>query len=114
MDWETSVVLDGEIGAHVAIARKEKDSGKWFVGAITNEDPRNYAFSLDFLDPDTRYDLILYGDSPDAHFRNNPEAYVINRFQVKKGDKINAYLAPGGGVAMSLQPTDTEMISENI
>ena len=41
VDWTESHVLNGEIGTYVTIARKEKETGNWFIGSITNEEERN-------------------------------------------------------------------------
>src|SRR5690606_14330322 len=40
VDWEQSEVLSAVIGDQIAIARKEKGTENWFVGAITDENPR--------------------------------------------------------------------------
>lgn len=101
-DWETTRVLEGEIGQYVTIARKERNGSNWFVGAITNENPRVASIALDFLDTGKEYQARIYRDAPDANYLTNPEAYVIEVRKVKAGDKISAQLAAGGGLAISL------------
>ncbi|HEY3386413.1 MAG TPA: glycoside hydrolase family 97 protein [Saprospiraceae bacterium] len=102
VDWETTKVLDGEIGEFVTIARKEKGSGDWFVGAITNEQPRSLDMKLDFLDVGQSYTAKIYRDGDDADYKTNPESYVIETVNVTSHSTIKAKLAPGGGVAISI------------
>lgn len=102
VDWETSKVLDGEIGDYVVIARKEKGSANWFVGGVTDENSRKLSVNFDFLDDDTVYEVTLYKDATEAHYNTNPEAYVIEKMDFRKGEKLDIDLAPGGGFAISL------------
>lgn len=102
VDWETTRVLSGEIGQHVAIARQVRGGEDWFVGAITNEKARDVALDLDFLDAGRSYTATIYRDGEKADYRANPESYVIESRRVNAGDKIRARLAPGGGMAISL------------
>jgi len=48
VNWETTKVLNGEVGEYVTIARKERDSDNWFIGSITNEKARDFNIPLDF------------------------------------------------------------------
>ena len=102
VDWETSKVLDGEIGDYVVIARKEKGSANWFVGGVTDENNRTLSVNFDFLDNDTVYEATVYKDAAEAHYNTNPEAYKIEKMDVRKGEKLDIDLAPGGGFAISL------------
>jgi alpha-glucosidase len=49
VDWSDTRVLNGEVGDYVTIARKDRNSDDWYVGAITDEQPRTLRASLDFL-----------------------------------------------------------------
>jgi alpha-glucosidase len=102
VDWETTKVLGGDIGEYVSIARQARNSDNWFVGAITNEHPRDLSIALDFLKPGKTYTANIYKDAADADYRTNPAAYEIETRRVSASDKINVHLAPGGGVAISL------------
>ena len=102
VDWEQSKVLNGEVGDFVTIAREERDTGNWFVGAITDENPREITVNFDFLEEGKTYKALLYRDADDAHYRNNPEALVIENMDIKKGDSKTIRLAAGGGLAISL------------
>ncbi len=100
VDWEESRVLGGEIGEYVTIVRRERDTGNWFLGSITNEAGRELTIPLDFLE-DGRYAAILYADAEDAHWEHNPTAYRIEEFEVDRTSEMFLKLAPGGGAAIS-------------
>ena len=104
VDWEQSKVLDAEIDEFVTIARKEKGSGNWFVGAITDENPREVTVDFSFLDDDASYQATIYKDGKNAHWNNNPDDYTIEQQQVNKNTKLKLQLAAGGGAAISLLP----------
>src|SRR5437899_12133399 len=42
VDWDTSRVIDGKIGDYVIVARRQKNSPQWFLGAITAEEARTF------------------------------------------------------------------------
>ena len=102
VDWKQSKVLNGEIGDFVTIAREEKNTGSWFVGGITDENPRNFKISLDFLTANTEYTAILYEDAEDAHWDTNPTALQITEMTVDASTDLNLNLAAGGGFAISI------------
>ena len=103
-DWQQSMALDGKIGQYLVIARQDKHSERWFVGANSNEQARTLQLPLQFLDKNRSYDLVMYQDAADAHWQTNPMAYQIQRRQVSSKDLITLKLAPGGGAALELIP----------
>ncbi|MFI1743264.1 glycoside hydrolase family 97 catalytic domain-containing protein [Thalassobellus sediminis] len=96
--WDETKVLNGEIGKHIAIARKS--SQDWFIGAITNNDARSLEISLDFLDEGTSYEAFLYLD--DASIKTKTKVRVKKQ-KVKKGQKIELNLLASGGVAIHIK-----------
>ncbi len=105
VDWSKSIYLDAEPQDYIIAARKAKNGESWWVGGITDENARNYELKLDFLDSGKTYTATIYADAPNAHYLNNPEAYVITKRKVRKGDVIPLQMAPGGGFAISIKPT---------
>ena len=103
VDWSKSIYLDAEPQDFIIAARKAKHGDSWWIGGITDENARDYELKLDFLDADRTYTATIYADAPDAHYLNNPEAYVITEKKVNKGDVIPVHMAPGGGVAISIK-----------
>ncbi len=104
LDWQDSKYLEAEPGDHLTVVRKDKNSEKWFLGAITDENARKSAIKLDFLTKGKKYKAIVYEDAKDADWKNNPIAYKISTIEVSSTSKINLNLAPGGGTAISFEP----------
>ncbi|WP_321251474.1 glycoside hydrolase family 97 protein [Psychroserpens sp.] len=102
VDWETSKVLNGEVGDYVTIARKEKGTGNWFVGGITDENARTISISFDFLEADQDYEVTVYRDGINAHWNDNPLDITIEKLEIDNSSTINFNLAEGGGLAISL------------
>ncbi len=102
VDWEQSRVLSGEVGDFVAIAREERGTGNWFVGAITDEAPRELEIDFGFLPEGTSFQATFYKDHPEAHYRDNPTALEIEKQTVTSKTKQTIRLAAGGGLAISL------------
>ncbi|MFW5754237.1 MAG: glycoside hydrolase family 97 protein, partial [Marinilabiliaceae bacterium] len=102
VDWEQTKVLNGEIGEYVSIAREERGTGNWFLGAITNEESREMEVPLDFLPEGETFQAVIYKDGPDAHWDDNPDAYEIEEMEVDASTVLPVNLAPGGGIAVSI------------
>ncbi|KAF1709293.1 alpha-glucosidase [Pseudoxanthomonas kalamensis DSM 18571] len=99
-DWEETRVLAGEVGDFVVTARRERDGNDWYLGAITDEQPRTLKVPLSFLSPGREYVAQIYRDGPDADWDKRPESIVIEQRKVDSGDTLELILAPGGGQAI--------------
>ena len=106
VDWDDSKYLEAEPGKYITVARKAKDTNKWFLGSVNGEQARGSIISLQFLDPSKKYLAIIYEDGPGAHFKTNPQSYKITSKTVRANDTIRLHLAPGGGTAISFVPED--------
>jgi len=104
MDWDESIYLEAEPGDYLTIARKEKGKENWFLGAITDENPRKTEIKLDFLTPNKKYKAIIYQDGKTAHWQKNPINYEIKTMKVTSKTKLKLVLAAGGGTAISIVP----------
>lgn len=102
VDWEQSKVLNGEIGDFVTIARQERETGNWFVGAISDEQERVITLDFSFLDAQSQYTATIYRDGNKAHWDKNPYAIKIEEMVINAQSKKQFKLAPGGGLAISL------------
>ena len=101
-DWGETVALAGEVGDFVVIARRERGSEDWYVGAITDEQPRQIDLDLSFLDEDGGYDAEIYVDGADADWESDPYSLAIEERPVTASDRLALHLAPGGGAAVRL------------
>jgi hypothetical protein len=108
VDWDDTRILEAEPGDYVTVARKAKDKDAWFVGAITDENPRTAAVPLAFLPAGRVFAATVYADAPGAHWRDNPMAYRIRSHRVDARTVLKVPLAAGGGAAISLRPATAE------
>jgi alpha-glucosidase len=99
-NWDQSIPLKSKIGEYTAIVRRERESENWYLGAITNKDGRKLKIKLDFLNKDSRYKLIHYGDSYNASWSSHPYGMDIQEKEVQSGESLEIFLAPGGGAAL--------------
>ncbi len=103
-DWAQTRVLGGEIGEYVTIARKDRASEDWFLGAVSDEKAREFSIPLDFLDPELRYMVTMYQDGPEAHWEHNPYDIRIAVRVLNSGNTLKLKLAAGGGFAARFHP----------
>ena len=108
VDWDDTKIIEAEPGDYITISRKEKNTGKWFVGAITDENARVARVPLSFLDKGKKYEATVYRDAENADWKSNPEAYKIERLLVTSKSELKLQLAKGGGAAVSLKPVEDQ------
>ncbi|MBN1925766.1 MAG: glycoside hydrolase family 97 protein [Prolixibacteraceae bacterium] len=109
VNWEQTLALNGEVGDYVTIAREERETGNWFVGSITDENPRMINLKLNFLTKGETYDATLFLDGADAHWDKNPTSYKIEHLTVTNSSDVELNLAAGGGAAISIIKTNPEI-----
>ncbi|MEQ1744514.1 MAG: glycoside hydrolase family 97 protein [Saprospiraceae bacterium] len=102
VDWDDTRILHASIGDQITTARRQKGTDNWFLGSITDENPREVTARLDFLKKGKIYEATIYADGPEAHWETNPYPVVITKRTVKRGDVLALNLVAGGGCAVSL------------
>jgi alpha-glucosidase len=95
-------ILNAEIGRSITMLRRK--GGSWFIASAIDEQGGTLGIPLDFLQDGRVYQATWFEDAPDAHFIHNREAYQVRTGTVKKGDHIQARLAPGGGHCLWIRP----------
>ena len=104
-DWAETHVINGEVGEYATIARKDRRSDDWYVGAVGDGQARTLALPLRFLDPGRAYVAEIWRDGDLADYRNEHRFdLVVERRTVHAGDTLALKLAPGGGQAIRLTP----------
>jgi alpha-glucosidase len=101
--WDETKVLNGIPGEYINIARRKGDN--WFLGSMTNWNPRELSISLDFLS-DGAYVAEIYMDAPDSGLY--PKNNIIKRIEVNKNQQLDLSLATAGGCAVRFSPVDPE------
>ncbi|MBO4966284.1 MAG: glycoside hydrolase family 97 protein [Muribaculaceae bacterium] len=104
VDWSYSKYLEAEPYEYITVARRDKHSDDWYVGAITDDKARNANIDFSFLPAGVKYEATIYEDAKDADWKTNPQAYKIRKISVTNKTKLKQRLAPGGGVAIRLVP----------
>lgn len=90
--WDETVALSGEIGEQIAIARRKGDV--WYVGAMTNWDPREMELDLSFLG-DGNYKAEVFMDGVNADHKATDYKHIT--LDVPQDRKLKIAMAPGGG-----------------
>ncbi len=97
--WDETRVLSGEIGESIVVARRSGD--RWFIGAITNEQPRKLDLDLGFLS-EGEWQAQLWTDGPDA--AGDATSLETSRVEIAENRKLAVELAPAGGFVAALTP----------
>ncbi len=99
-NWEKTKALNSKIGDYTVIARKDRESDRWYLGAVTDEQGRSVTIKLDFLEPGASYRVNAYQDARSATWTDNPYAMEIYSTRVRADGTFDLHLAPGGGTAL--------------
>ena len=102
VDWSSKIILDSEIGSHLIIARKDKESENWYVGGITNENEKAVKIDFKFLSEGKRYSLNIFSDKDNTHWKDNPMDYKITNQEINSNTVFEIKMAQGGGFAMEI------------
>lgn len=108
VDWDNTYVQEAEPGDYLTIARKAKNENEWYVGGITDENSRTATIPFDYLPKGKQYIATIYADSKDASYDKNPQSYTIRKVIVTSKSILKQWLAPGGGVAISVKEGSKE------
>ena len=98
--WDETHFVDGEPGDFVVVARRKGD--EWFLGAMTDENPRELAVPLGFLADGQEYVAHLLRDGDDV--AQDPQSVALEAKPVSASDSLGVSLAAGGGFAVRLAP----------
>lgn len=104
VDWDQSYYLEAEPGDYITIARKAKGKNEWFIGGITDENPRTAIINLSFLPKNQTFVATIYKDGPKADYTKSIVDYKIYKRKVTSKTILKEKLAASGGVAISIQP----------
>jgi alpha-glucosidase len=90
--WNETIVLHAKVARYIVIARRNND--EWYVGAMTDENPREFTLDFSFLDSG-EYMIDIYQDGINAHRYASDYKKITSR--ITQNQKIIIKLAPGGG-----------------
>lgn len=97
--WDDTQVIHGSVGEYITVARR---SGRdWYVGSMTNWEPRKLIIPLSFLGSGD-YFAEIYSDPEIA--KTKKTGVSQKHIRVSSKDLITARLHSGGGHAMHIYP----------
>lgn len=99
--WDETVALCGEVGSHIAMARRSGD--KWYVGAMTDWSERTLELDLSFL-PEGEYTVELYRDGVNAS--KAARDYKKEVISLPADRSLTVKMAPAGGFAAVIAKSD--------
>jgi len=90
--WNDTKVLDAKVSDYIAVARRSGDT--WYVGAMTDWDPRTLDLKLDFLG-DGNYTMKVWKDGVNAS--KHASDFAQETLEVNADSTVKVNMAPGGG-----------------
>ena len=106
-DWSQTHTLAGEVGDFAVIARKDRGSNDWYLGAVTDQNARTQTLTLDFLDSGRTYTATIFRDGTGADYRTDGRhAIAYETRKVRRGDVLEIPMAPGGGYVARFAAAD--------
>ncbi len=97
--WDETKVLDGKVGDYIVVARRS--GSDWYIGGMTDWDPRSLKISFDFLG-EGNYKAEIWKDAPDSY--QVPGHLVKENLTVSNKENIEFSPVPGGGFVMHISP----------
>jgi alpha-glucosidase len=97
-NWDETKVLDAKVCEYIVIARRKNND--WYIGSITNHEPRQFQIPMNFL-PTGNYSAEIYTDALDVRqYPNHLEKEIRN---LTNADIVSLHIAAGGGAVMHLR-----------
>lgn len=93
--WDETRVLSGAPGESVTTARRSGED--WFLGSITNNNPRNFDLRLDFLPKGQQFVARIYNDDDNVQTATK---VGIREISVNAGSVLKMKLKASGGTAI--------------
>ncbi|WP_218352862.1 glycoside hydrolase family 97 protein [Alteromonas lipotrueiana] len=97
--WDDTIPLHGKVGDYITVARRSGE--RWFIGAMTDENPRELPLSLSFL-PEGEFEITIFQDGINAD--RWAEDYKVIRKTVTANTTLTMKMKAGGGYTARLTP----------
>ncbi len=92
--WDETKVLDAKVSDYILVARRSGET--WYVGAMTDWDPRTLDLDLSFLGAGN-YEINIWKDGVNA--AKHAADFKQEKMNVTSASKMKINMAPGGGWA---------------
>lgn len=97
--WDETRVIEAKVADYIVVARKSGE--RWYIGAMTDGQPREFGLDLSFLDPGN-YAAEIFQDGANASRFAGDYRRTVR--PVTRDNRLKIQLAPGGGWAATLSP----------
>tara|TARA_B100001057_G_scaffold486238_1_gene567114 strand:- start:650 stop:1024 length:375 start_codon:yes stop_codon:yes gene_type:complete len=91
--WDETIVLKAAISDYIVVVRRSGEN--WYLGAMTDWEPRNFDIQLSFLNENTDYFVQIYKDGINAD--RNAMDYKVDQKTMSSGTLLNVQMSSGGG-----------------
>ncbi|WP_439485839.1 glycoside hydrolase family 97 protein [Blastomonas fulva] len=103
-DWAQTRVLTGAVGELAVLARQDRNGPDWYIGGVTDTQPREVVIDTAFLPAGTRWRAHVWRDGDTADYRTAARHdIVIEQKPLTAGDRMTIRMAAGGGFAVRLE-----------
>lgn len=98
--FDETVVLNGEVGKYISIARKKGIT--WYLGSITNWNGRDITIDFSFLEKGKTFEADIFTDGLNAE--KAAVDYKREKITIDSSTKMTFHLASGGGLSAIISP----------
>ena len=95
VNWDETRVLAAEAGQYIVMAKRRGQ--KWFIGGITNDNPRELDVTLSFLPEGATLQMTSFVDGVNAS--RMAMDYRMEKTSVNKNTKLHISMVRNGGFA---------------
>lgn len=102
VSFDSTRVVQGTMGESIVTLRGK--DGKWYIGGMTNWDPREVELDFPFLEKGKKYRAVMMSDGINAS--KQAQDYLRSELDIDSTSKVKVRMAPGGGFAMIVEPVN--------
>ncbi|PID61821.1 MAG: alpha-glucosidase [Ignavibacteriae bacterium] len=102
VQWDTTKIIQAKISDYIITARKYQEN--WYLAVMNDWEPRKFYISLNFLDDNKKYKMLIFKDGKNAHRYGSD--YIKENNEVTSKSSVDIELAPGGGYVCRIIPIE--------
>ena len=91
--WDETVVLEAAVSDYIVVARRSGEN--WYLGAMTDWEPRDFDINLSFLNKNTNYSVQIFKDGINAD--RNAMDYKLDQKTMSSTTPLQIQMSSGGG-----------------
>jgi alpha-glucosidase len=91
--WDETIVLEAAVSDYIVVARRSGED--WYLGAMTDWEPRDFDIALSFLNENTDYSVQIFKDGINAD--RNAMDYKVDEKTMSSTTPLQIHMSSGGG-----------------